>query len=123
VIIACAQRLMRRICNYCKEPVSYPAVMYRDLNIPPSYFEGATIYRGRGCERCHNTGYAGRLAILEAMTITDEIRKAIIARQSAMEIAQLAIKQGMKTLRVAALEKVREGLSTLEQTLIVTATH
>ena len=123
VIIACAQRLMRRICNYCKEPVNYPPAMFRDLNIPANYFEGAVIYRGRGCERCHNTGYAGRLAILEAMTVTDEIRKAIISRGSAMEIGQIAIQQGMKTLRLVALEKVREGLSTLEQTLVVTANH
>jgi type IV pilus assembly protein PilB len=123
VILSCAQRLMRRICNYCKEPISYPPSMFRDLNIPPNFFQGGTIYRGRGCERCRNTGYSGRLAILEAMTITDEIRKAVIARASAMEIAQIAFQQGMKTLRVVALEKVREGLTTLEQTLVVTSEH
>ncbi|HTD66167.1 MAG TPA: ATPase, T2SS/T4P/T4SS family [Candidatus Limnocylindria bacterium] len=121
VIIACAQRLVRRICLGCKEPVTYPSQMYKDLGIPQGYFEGAQIFRGRGCERCNNTGYAGRMAIIEAMTITDEIRKMIISRASAMDIGNLAISQGMKTLRLVALEKVKEGLTTLEQVLVVTA--
>jgi type IV pilus assembly protein PilB len=121
VILACAQRLMRKICPVCKDPVSYPASMFRDLNIPPSYFDGVTLFKGRGCDRCNNTGYAGRTAIIEAMTITDEIRKVIIARGSAMEIGKIAVGQGMKTLRMAALDKVREGVTTLEQTLVITA--
>ena len=123
VIIACAQRLMRRICPHCKEPVSYPPTMFRDLGISPDFFAGSAVYRGRGCERCNNTGYSGRAAIVEAMTITDEIRKLIISRASAMEISKIAIAQGMKTLRNVALEKVREGISTLEQTLVVTSNH
>ena len=121
VILACAQRLMRKICPACKDTVSYPAAMFRDLNIPPNYFEGVILYRGRGCDRCNNTGYAGRTAIIEAMTITDEIRKVIIARGSAMEIGKIAVNQGMKTLRMAALDKVKEGVTTLEQTLVITA--
>ena len=123
VILACAQRLMRRICAHCKEPVTYPATMYRDLHIAPNFFDGVTLHRGRGCDRCNNTGYAGRVAILEAMTVTDDIRKAIIARASSMEIGKIAISQGMKTLRDAALVKVREGITTLEQTLVITAGH
>jgi type IV pilus assembly protein PilB len=121
LILACAQRLIRRICLACKEPVTYPVQMYRDLGIPPGYFDGAQLFRGRGCERCNNTGYAGRMAIIEAMTVTDEIRKMIISRSPAMEIGNLAISQGMKTLRMVSLEKVREGNTTLEQVLIVTA--
>jgi type IV pilus assembly protein PilB len=97
--------------------------MFRDLNIPPNYFEGSILYRGRGCERCNSTGYAGRRAIIEAMTITDEIRKLIIARSSAMEIGKVAISQGMKTLRTVALETVRDGNTTLEQTLVITSSH
>jgi len=123
VILACAQRLVRRICPACKEPVSYPPSMYRDLGIPPNHFDGMTLHRGRGCDRCNNTGYAGRSAIVEAMTVTDEIRKVVIARGSAMEISKIAVNQGMKTLRFVALDKVREGVTTLEQTLVVTAAH
>jgi type IV pilus assembly protein PilB len=121
VILACAQRLMRKVCSSCKEPVDYPDKMFKDLSIDPATFQGVTLYRGRGCERCKNSGYAGRLAIIEAMTMTDEIRKLVIQRVGAQEIGKIAIQQGMKTLRRVALEKVADGLSTLEQTLLLTA--
>jgi type IV pilus assembly protein PilB len=123
VILACAQRLMRRICSHCKEPVTYPAKMYQDLDIDPSIMDGATLFRGRGCERCKNTGYAGRLAIIEAMTMTDEIRKLIISRSASREMGKVAIGQGMRTLRMVALDRVRDGVSTLEQVLVVTSAH
>src|SRR6478736_688354 len=123
VILACAQRLMRRICSHCKEPVTYPAKMYSDLNIDPDTFDGATLFRGRGCERCKNSGYAGRLAIIEAMTISDEIRKLVIARANTREMGKIAIGQGMRTLRMVALDRVREGVSTLEQVLVLTSAH
>jgi len=123
VILSCAQRLVRKICVSCKEPVTYPPNMFRDLNIPPSHFDGVTLYRGRGCDRCNGSGYAGRTAIVEAMTVTEEIRKLVIARSSAMEISKVAISQGMQTLRDVSLLKVREGATTLEQTLVVTAAH
>src|SRR6266498_6156641 len=123
VILSCAQRLVRRVCPVCKEPLTYPPKMYQDLGIDPTFFDGVTLFRGRGCERCKNTGYSGRTAIIEVMTVTDEIRKLVIQRASAMEIAKLAVSQGMKTLRMVALDKVREGISTLEQTLIATASY
>src|SRR5256714_3289041 len=121
VILACAQRLMRRICSHCKEPVTYPGKMYQDLGIDPSIFDGVTLYRGRGCERCKNSGYSGRLAIIEAMTITDDVRKLIIARANSRELGKVAIGQGMRTLRMVALDRVRDGASTLEQVLVVTS--
>jgi type IV pilus assembly protein PilB len=123
VILACAQRLMRRICSHCKEPVIYPAKMFQDLTLDPSMFDGVPLYRGRGCDRCKNSGYAGRLAIIEAMTVTDEIRKLIIARANTREIGKTAIGQGMRTLRMVALDRAREGVSTLEQVLVLTMTH
>ncbi len=123
VILACAQRLMRRICPVCKEPVTYPSKMFQDLDIDPQLFEGSTLHKGRGCDRCKNSGYTGRAAIIEVMTITDEIRKLVIARSSSMEVAKIAIAQGMKTLRVVALDKAREGISTLEQVLLLTSSH
>ena len=121
VILACAQRLMRRICPACKEPVTYPEKMFLDLKIDPTTFDHSNLHRGRGCDRCKNTGYSGRLAIIEAMTVTDDIRKMIIKRASASEIAKLAISQQMKTLRQVALEKACQGLSTLEQVLVLTS--
>ncbi|HTR43588.1 MAG TPA: ATPase, T2SS/T4P/T4SS family [Pseudomonadales bacterium] len=123
VILSCAQRLMRRICSHCKEPVTYPPKMYEDLGIDPSMFAGVELHRGRGCERCKGSGYAGRMAIIEAMTVTDSIRKLIIARANTREIGKLAVSQGMHTLRMVALDRVREGLSTLEQTMVITSAH
>jgi len=123
VILSCAQRLMRRICSHCKEPVTYPAKMYQDLLMDPAALDGVTLYRGRGCERCKNSGYSGRLAIIEAMTISDEIRKLIISRGSTRELSKVAINQGMRTLRMVALDRARDGVSTLEQVLVMTAAH
>lgn len=123
VILSCAQRLMRRICSHCKEPVTYPAKMFHDLTIDPSAFDGVTLYRGRGCDRCKNSGYAGRLAVIEAMTVSDEIRKLIISRSNSREISKVAIGQGMRTLRMVALDRARDGVSTLEQVLVMTAAH
>ncbi len=123
VILACAQRLMRRICSHCKEPVDYPAQMFQDLSIDPSMFDGAPLYRGRGCDRCKNSGYAGRMAVIEGMTISDEIRKLIISRASTREMGKVAVGQGMRTLRMVALDRVRDGTSTLEQVLLLTSAH
>ncbi len=123
VILSCAQRLMRRICSHCKEPVTYPDKMYNDLGIDPSIFDGVALYRGRGCERCKNSGYSGRMAVIEAMTISDEIRKLIIARANTRELSKVAIGQGMRTLRMVALDRAREGVSTLEQVLVLTSAH
>jgi len=123
VILSCAQRLMRRICSHCKEPVIYPDKMFNDLGIEPGVFSGVQLYRGRGCDRCKTSGYAGRMAIIEAMNISDQIRKLIIARASTREMGKVAVSQGMKTLRMVGLDRAREGVSTLEQVLVITSAH
>ncbi|HTL73287.1 MAG TPA: ATPase, T2SS/T4P/T4SS family [bacterium] len=123
VILSCAQRLMRRICSHCKEPVTYPAQMYEDLGIDPMMFDGVQLFRGRGCDRCKKSGYVGRMAIIEAMTITDQIRKLIISRSNTREMAKLAVNQGMHTLRMVALDRAREGATTLEQVLVTTSAY
>jgi type IV pilus assembly protein PilB len=123
VILSCAQRLMRRICPHCKEPVTYPDKMFLDLGIEPGVFSGVQLYRGRGCDRCKNSGYAGRMAIIEAMNIDDNIRKLIIARASTNEMGKVAVAHGMKTLRAVGLSRAREGASTLEQVLVLTSAH
>jgi type IV pilus assembly protein PilB len=123
VILSCAQRLMRKICSHCKEPVTYPAKMFEDLAIEPATFQGIQLYRGRGCERCKNSGYAGRMAIIEAMTISDAIRKLIIARASTREMGKVAVKEGMRTLRMVGLDRAKDGISTLEQVLVTTSGH
>jgi type IV pilus assembly protein PilB len=123
IILSCAQRLMRRICSHCKEPVTYPPKMFEDLGIDPATFQGVQLFRGRGCDRCKGSGYSGRLAIIEAMTITDAIRKLIIGRASTREMGKIAVKEGMKTLRMVGVDRAREGVSTLEQVLVMTSAH
>lgn len=123
VILACAQRLMRRVCPACKEPFTPPPEVFQQIGVKPQVFAGAQLFQGLGCERCKQTGYSGRVAIIEAMKVTDDIRKLIIQRSSAAEIAKVAIDEGMKTLRDVAIDKVREGISTFEQVADVTATH
>jgi type IV pilus assembly protein PilB len=123
LILSCAQRLMRRICSHCKEPVKYPARMFADLGIDPAMFDGVQLYRGRGCDRCKNSGYVGRMAVIEVMTISDPIRKLIIDRAGTAEIGKIAIQEGMRTLRMVALDRARSGISTLEQVLVTTSQH
>ena len=98
---------------------------FRWCATPPAILLGwnfRTVPR-RGCERCKGSGYAGRLAIIEAMTVSDEIRKLIIARANNREMGKIAIGQGMRTLRMVALDRVRDGTSTLEQVLVMTSAH
>jgi type IV pilus assembly protein PilB len=97
--------------------------MFLDLGIEPGLFSGVQLYRGRGCDRCKNSGYAGRMAIIEAMNIDDDIRKLIIARAGSSELGKVAVEHGMKTLRAVGLSRAREGASTLEQVLILTSAH
>jgi len=123
VILACAQRLMRRVCPSCKEPYSPMPEVFHQVGVKAEQFKGGQLFRGAGCEKCKNTGYSGRVAIIEAMTVTDEIRRLVIQRASASEIGKVAREQGMSTLREVALGKVRAGVSTFEQVIEVTADH
>jgi type IV pilus assembly protein PilB len=123
VILACAQRLMRRVCPACKEVYSPLAEVYEQVGAKPEDFKGIPIYRGVGCDRCKNTGYSGRCAIIEAMTMNDEIRRLVIQQASSSEIGNLAIKHGMSVLREVAIGKVKEGISTFDQVIDVAAAH
>ena len=80
-----------------------------------------TLYKGKGCEQCSDTGYRGRLSNFEVMTINDEVRDLILARESTHVIKSLARKQGMLTLREEALRKVLAGITTIEEMLRVTS--
>lgn len=121
VLMSSAQRLMRRVCKTCSEVTFVDAKIAEQVGVTTSYFDGVKLYSGSGCERCNNTGYSGRIAILEAMSMSDEIRKMVIQRASGSEMKKMAVDQGMQTLRTAALAKVKAGLTTLEQVLITTA--
>jgi type IV pilus assembly protein PilB len=113
---------MRRICTNCKEPQKVPEKLWEQLHLDPKKEAEFTYYKGRGCDRCKNKGYAGRCAILEMIPATEPIRKLVIERATASEIKQTALQEGMLTLRMTGLLKAREGISTLEEVLNVTTT-
>ncbi len=120
VILVVAQRLMRKICPNCKAPVEYHPEDLRELGLNPEELTGVTFYKGEGCEKCKNTGYKGRTGIYEVMAMTPEIREAINEGATTQEIREIALEQGMITLRDAALRKFINGISTREEVLRVT---
>jgi type IV pilus assembly protein PilB len=112
-----AQRLVRKICIKCKEPVDLAPEVLLELQFDPARVEGSSFSRGRGCYDCNNTGYRGRQGVYEVMPITGTIKEMILNRSSAREIKRLAIQEGMLTLRMDALEKLRRGVTTAEEVL------
>ena len=119
VLLTCAQRLVRRICPNCKEEFIPEPDVFEKLEIPE--LVGETFYRGAGCDRCKGRGYAGRAAVLEVLPVTEAIRKLVVKRASASVIKNQAVQEGMKTLRMAGIDKSRDGITTLEEVLRVTA--
>ncbi|HSI88953.1 MAG TPA: type IV-A pilus assembly ATPase PilB [Pyrinomonadaceae bacterium] len=112
-----AQRLIRRICKDCKEEANIPKAALVEAGFSPEEAAGLTLYKGRGCETCLNTGYKGRVGLYEVMEITDELRELIIIGASAIELRKKAIETGMITLRESGLCKIREGITTIEEVL------
>ncbi len=115
-----AQRLARKICEGCGQVVQVSPQMLLNLGVSPDEVHGFTCYKGSGCARCNQTGYKGRMALYEVLPVRDEIRELILQGGSAGEIKKGAIQLGMKTLRQAALQKLREGITTVEEVLKTT---
>ena len=118
VIMACAQRLVRRICTNCREEFVPEPEIFERLSMKAP--EGAVFYHGSGCERCKGRGYLGRIAIIEALPISESIRRLIIKRASSAVIKNQAMGEGMRTLRMVGLDKALEGVTTLEEIWRVT---
>ena len=115
-----AQRLVRTICKNCKEPVEVDKKYMIELGLTKEEAEAATPMKGKGCEKCRGTGYKGRIGIYEILPITEDIRNAIIAGMSDIEIKHIAMKKGMKSLRQSALLKMAKGVTTVEEVVAVT---
>ena len=111
-----AQRLMRVICPKCKEVVAPERELLEQLNVQPN---GHTFYHGRGCKECNNTGYKGRVAVFELLTITPEIKKLITERAESSDIVKAANASGMVTLLQDALKRAFQGQTSLEEVLRV----
>jgi len=120
LILACAQRLCRKICTSCKEPVTVSPDILKRLGVAAA--KDAVFYHGKGCAACRNTGYRERMGVLEVLMIDDEIRQMVARGRSSDEIKQFAIKnKGMQTLWDDAVKKFTLGLTTFEEVLRITA--
>ena len=114
-----AQRLVRVICPHCKTAYKPTPVQLADLDLKPSALQKGMLYRGKGCEKCLNTGYAGRLGIYEILPLSAAIRKLVLTQADAAEIKETAMEEGMKTLLQDGLAKAIKGLTTVEEVLRV----
>jgi type IV pilus assembly protein PilB len=112
-----AQRLIRKICPHCREAHSVEKDVLKKLSLDHDI---SKFYQGKGCDKCFNSGYKGRMGIYELLTIDESVRKHMLARSSSDDIRAAAQKSGMRTLRQIGLEKLKEGLTTPEEVLRVT---
>jgi type IV pilus assembly protein PilB len=116
-----AQRLARKICKDCREPLEVPRQVLIDLGVTPERLDEYQVYRGKGCGTCNNTGYKGRIGLYEIMFFNDEIGEFVLNGASTLELKREAVRQGMKTLRMSGIEKIGEGMTSIEEVVRVTA--
>ena len=122
VNIIIGQRLVRKICEHCKEEVAITPAMREGLKnaeLLNLLEAGSVLYRGRGCKKCNESGYTGRICINEVLVADDEIREAILRKASASELKKIAVKNGMTTMLEDGLQHAKKGETTLEEVLRV----
>lgn len=116
-----AQRLARKVCSECKTPVEVNAQALIDMGMKPESATKAQLYKGVGCRNCNNTGYKGRIALYEVLPFRDELKELVLQGASSAELKAESIRLGMKTLRMAGLTKLLEGVTTMEEVLRVSS--
>ena len=120
VIAVAAQRLVRVLCEKCREPYCPDEVMLRNIGILPEEINAATVFRARGCEHCFNTGYRGRIGIFEIMKMESQLKSLILKSFDANRIQEEAFRMNMVSLRSDGIQKVLAGTTTIEEVLRVT---
>ena len=120
LVLICAQRLVRKICPDCKEELEVTKQVLMDTGFSEEESESIQPMKGAGCHNCNDTGYKGRISCYEVLPLTDEIKEAILQGYSSIELKREAMRQGMRTLRQSGLEKVKAGITTLDEVLRVT---
>ncbi|MEM7048269.1 MAG: type IV-A pilus assembly ATPase PilB [Acidobacteriota bacterium] len=110
-----AQRLVRRVCTYCKEPLDLPKAALLEIGFAEHDLAGIKLFRGKGCERCSNTGFKGRIGLYEVLSVDDDIREMILSGATSVELREKAIENGMISLRQSGLRKIKDGLTTVEE--------
>jgi type IV pilus assembly protein PilB len=117
VHLVVAQRLVRTICLQCKEPADIQPQALVNVGFSKAELKSMKLFRGRGCERCSGTGYKGRVGLFEVMEVDDEVRELILSGGSAYELRQKALQNGMVSLRLSGLQKIRDGITTIEEVM------
>jgi type IV pilus assembly protein PilB len=121
VNLICAQRLLRTICKDCKEPIDVPDQTLIDLQVKPEDLPNFNVHHGAGCKTCNSTGHKGRLGVYEIMTMTDELGEFVLNGASTLELKREAIRQGMDSLRMAALKHLGRGITSIKEVVRATA--
>jgi type IV pilus assembly protein PilB len=116
-----AQRMTRMICQNCKEEVNLTPEQVKSLNVPQELLRNLRAFRGRGCKDCGGTGRSGRIGVFEVMPITPAIEELILAGASDSAIRQKALEESMFSLRMAAVEKMKNGIISIDEVFAVTA--
>jgi type IV pilus assembly protein PilB len=123
LLLTQAQRLYRKICQVCKKEIDIPTETLKKNRIDPEKLAGTQFYQPAGCPKCNNIGYKSRGGIMEILLVDEVIRKTVLNNPEADAIAKIAVENGMRTLREAGLDRVREGLTTIEEIMRVTSEH
>jgi type IV pilus assembly protein PilB len=121
VNLVVAQRLVRRICKQCAEPTTYPEVVLKSLSADLGAIEHLQFMKGKGCDSCGGLGYKGRAGLYEVMALSPAVRKSILRGDSAAELREIAVAEGMLTLRMDGLKKIERGITTLDEVVKETA--
>ena len=119
LIMAQAQRLYRKLCPVCKQPIDIPTETLRLNHLDPAKFEGVQFFYHKGCPKCGNIGYKGRGAVMEILMVNDHIRKLILDNADSAAVRTQAVSDGMRTLLDVGLDRVRDGLTSIEEALSV----
>jgi len=123
VLLTQAQRLYRKLCPVCKKEIDIPLEILKKNRIDPSLLDGTQFYQKNGCPKCNGIGYKGRGALMEILLVNDAIRRTILTNPEATAIAEMAVENGMRTLRDAGLQRIRDGLTSIEEIMRVTSEH
>jgi type IV pilus assembly protein PilB len=115
VNLICAQRLIRRICQNCKQEEDVPVQALLNIGFSETEAPDIQLYKGRGCEQCNQRGYKGRIGLYEVMEVSEDVRELILSGASAVELRRKALEEGMIGLRQSGLQKIRDGITTIEE--------
>jgi type IV pilus assembly protein PilB len=116
-----AQRMTRKICQNCKREIQLTQEQIEALGVPENYTKGLKAYKADGCNDCNNTGLAGRTGIYEVMPISPAVERLILSNASDADIREQAMKEGMLTLRMAAVDKMHNGMISVEEVFATTS--